>query len=140
MNYSVAHLGPWKGWERHEYFHPRLNRKIRGRVFLRKLLGLTGMEVSLNKLPARAEVPFYHAHRENEELYLFLQGRGQFQVDGQSFDVQEGSVVRVKTSGMRTWRNASDEDLYFACIQAKEGSLTADEVSDGIPGEAPVRW
>lgn len=33
------------------------------RVELKEKLGLTSCEVSLNELPAGAEVPFYHAHQ-----------------------------------------------------------------------------
>ena len=34
-----------------------------GRVELHEALGLTGAEVSVNKLPAGAGVPFVHAHK-----------------------------------------------------------------------------
>lgn len=27
-------------------------------------------------------MPFYHTHRLNEEIYLFLKGVGEFQIDG----------------------------------------------------------
>jgi hypothetical protein len=43
-----------------------------GKYFLKDRLGLTGMEVSLNQVPEGGSVPFYHTHRENEELYLSL--------------------------------------------------------------------
>ena len=37
-----------------------------GRVELHEKLGLTGAEVSVNKMPAGAGVPFVHAHKDNE--------------------------------------------------------------------------
>ena len=46
------------------------------RVELHEKLGLTGAEVSINQLPAGAGVPFVHAHRNNEEIYGIIAGKG----------------------------------------------------------------
>ena len=45
-----------------------------GRVELHDTLSLTGAEISINDLPAGANVPFVHSHKNNEEVYgiLFL--------------------------------------------------------------------
>ena len=40
------------------------------RVELHNMLNLTGAEISYNSLPAGASVPFVHAHKENEEIYI----------------------------------------------------------------------
>ena len=40
------------------------------RTELHDALGLTGCEASYNVLPAGAAVPFVHAHKHNEELYV----------------------------------------------------------------------
>ena len=34
-------------------------------------LSLTGAEISINTLPAGANVPFVHSHKQNEEIYGF---------------------------------------------------------------------
>ena len=39
------------------------------RIELHEKLSLTGSEISLNELPAGANVPFVHSHKENEEIY-----------------------------------------------------------------------
>ena len=39
------------------------------RIELHEKLSLTGAEISLNELPAGANVPFVHSHKENEEIY-----------------------------------------------------------------------
>lgn len=113
---------------------------IPGKLFLKDKLGLTGMEVSLNQLPEGGAVPFYHTHRENEELYLFIGGRGQFQVDGQIFEVKEGTAIRVSPEGERTLRNTGIGDLYFIVIQAKEDSLRQWVATDGVILDRPVIW
>lgn len=57
------------------------------------------------------------------------------QIDGEVVNIKEGTVVRVTPDGNRTWRNNSQEDLYYVVIQAKEGSLRQDTFEDGIPCE-----
>ena len=44
------------------------------RTELHDLLSLTGAEISCNNLPAGVSVPFVHAHKHNEEVYLVLEG------------------------------------------------------------------
>ena len=47
-----------------------------GRVELHDTLSLTGAEISINDLPAGANVPFVHSHKNNEEVYGILSGKG----------------------------------------------------------------
>ncbi|MCZ8523210.1 MULTISPECIES: cupin domain-containing protein [Paenibacillus] len=111
-----------------------------GKLFLKEGLGLTGMEVSLNRLPAGASVPFHHSHRENEELYVFLSGQGQFQIDGQIIEVSEGTSIRVAPAGVRTLRCHGGEDLHFIVVQARDGSLRQYTRTDGVLSDQPVTW
>jgi mannose-6-phosphate isomerase-like protein (cupin superfamily) len=139
-NFAAIHAGPFSGLDDYKLEVPALNRTVRGKLFVRDFLGLTGMQISMNKLPAGGAVPFYHKHKENEEVYLFIRGKGQMQIDGQIIDVEEGSVVRIGTNGNRTLRNNSTEDLQYICIQAKENSLQIDTFDDGVRDEKPVEW
>jgi len=140
-SFTAARLGPLAQVDRYELTLPMFRRAITGKVFLKELLGLTGMEVSVTKLPAGAAIPFLHRHRAHEELYVFIGGRGQMQVDGETIEVEEGSVVRVATGGARTIRAAADEELRYLCIQAREGSMPDQEAgSDGERAEGTPRW
>lgn len=98
------------------------------------------MEVSLNKMLSGEGVPFYHGHKANEELYIFLKGKGQFQIDGEVIDVSEGTVIRVAPDGIRAWRNNSSEELYFIVIQARSDNFSGSNISDGKGTGAPVNW
>ncbi|HEY9793102.1 MAG TPA: cupin domain-containing protein [Candidatus Obscuribacterales bacterium] len=138
-NYSVAHAGPFEDLHQFEVEHPRLKRNV-PKFFLKDELGLTGMQVSLNRMPAGAAVPFYHKHKQNEELYIFIKGKGQMQIDGDIIEVSEGTSIRISPNGERTWRNTGDEDLYCICIQAKENSLSQETFEDGVPVERQVTW
>lgn len=139
-NFRVAHTGPLSELNSYKLEVPALNRTVSGKLFVKQFLGLTGMQISMNKLPAGAAVPFYHQHKENEEAYIFIGGNGQMQIDGETFDVEEGAIVRVSPNGSRSIRNNSKADLYFICIQAKDGSLNLETFEDGIKSDKPVEW
>jgi mannose-6-phosphate isomerase-like protein (cupin superfamily) len=139
-NFSAIDLGPLDKLDTYKLEVHALNREVRGKLFTRELLGFTGMQFSMNKLPGGAAVPFYHQHKENEEAYIFIGGSGEMQIDGEVFPVKEGSIVRISTAGSRTLRNTSNEPLYFLCVQAREGSLNIDTFDDGIKSDAPVVW
>ena len=86
------------------------------------------------------ESGFLHIHRNHEELYFFLSGSGEFQVDGQVFPVSEGSVVRVAPAGKRSVRNNGTRPLVMLCVQYKSGTFTAEDAADGIILQEPVQW
>ena len=65
-----------------------------GRVELHEKLGLTGAEISVNELPAGAGVPFVHSHKENEEIYGILAGKGKAVIDGEIVDLTAGDWLR----------------------------------------------
>ncbi len=139
-NFSVVHTGPFSQLDSYKLEVPGLKRTVSGKLFVKQFLGLTGMQISMNKLPAGVAVPFYHQHRENEEAYLITGGSGQMQIDGKTFDVTEGSIVRISPEGSRTIRNNSTEDLFFICIQAKNGSLNLETFEDSIRSDSSVSW
>src|SRR5579883_578748 len=138
-HFTAADAGALRDLAQHSYRHPRAG-DVRGKLFLKAVLGLTSMEASLGVMPPGAGLPFLHKHREHEELYLFVGGKGQFQVDDQVFDVGEGTVIRVGPEGERCWRNNSAEPLYFICIQAAAGTVRGDATSDGVGVQRPVVW
>jgi uncharacterized cupin superfamily protein len=138
-NYSIAQAGDWSQLRQHVFNHPVIG-KVPGKLFLKEPLGLTAMEVSLGVLHAGHGTPFLHAHRQNEELYLFVKGRGQLIVDEHVLDVREGTVVRIASAGARAWRNNSAEDLYYIVIQAKAGTLANGTITDGFEVPGAPRW
>ncbi|HWR38403.1 MAG TPA: cupin domain-containing protein [Patescibacteria group bacterium] len=131
--YSVVEMGTWESLGNREY------KGRQGKFFAGEDLGLTGCEISMNRLPAGTGAPFVHAHKKNEELYLVIGGTGTFFVDGDEFPIREGSMVRVAPAGERALQ-AGDQDLYYICIQAQEGSLTQATFDDGIRLETETSW
>lgn len=66
-----------------------------GRVELHETLGLTGAEVSINQLPAGTGVPFVHSHKQNEEIYGILSGKGSVVLDGETVPLTAGDWLKV---------------------------------------------
>ena len=97
-----------------------------GKQFVKEATG----EISFGTLPTGAAVPFFHSHKVNEENYIILSGAGKFQVDGDVFDITEGSVIRVSTNCDRNIKCTSAEPMTYICIQAKEGSLEGYTMTD----------
>lgn len=139
-NFSVLEAGSPSEWAHLRFEHPAFEKPVRGKFFLAEALGLSSMEASLNSLPPRVAMPFVHAHREYEELYVFLSGTGEMLLDGELVPVQAGSCVRVAPEGKRSWRNTGDDSLVYLVIQARSGSLGPKTIADGVPVPGPVPW
>ena len=102
-----------------------------GRTELHNQMNLTGCEVSYNRLPAGAAIPFVHKHKENEELYLITEGSGEFYLDGELVAVKAGDCLRIDPSCERCTK-AGAEGLAYFCIQTKQGSLQHFTMDDGV--------
>lgn len=114
--------------------------KIPGKVFGGQATGATGGEFSFQVFAPGQETGFLHTHKNHEELYFFLQGNGEFQVDGEVFPVSEGSVVRVAPEGRRSVRNNGTEPLVMLCVQYRGNTFTAEDATDGNILNEPVKW
>lgn len=102
------------------------------RTELHEQLQLTGAEVSINNLPAGAGVPFVHAHKENEEIYAVLSGKGKAVIDGETIELAAGDWLRVAPAAKRQFSAAEDSAISFICIQVKENSLGSYTAEDAI--------
>ena len=109
-NYSITNIGALSGLS------------DKKRVMFRDELGLSGCEISANSLAAGQSIPFVHTHKQNEEVYIILQGSGTFMVDDDEFTIQEGSFIKVAPAGKRVLA-AGETELIYLCIQTQQGSL-----------------
>ncbi len=114
--------------------------KIPGKVFGGAQVGATGGEFSFQSFAPGTESGFLHTHKTHEELYFFLSGKGEFQVDGEIFSVAEGSVVRVAPNGKRSIRNNGSEPLVMLCVQYRGETFTTEDATDGVILGEKVEW
>lgn len=137
--FHAAGFGAPAQWREFVLDHPRRG-PVAGKTFLGMVLGLTGMEVSVGAMLPGEGSPALHSHRQNEELYLFLSGTGEMQVDGARIPVAPGTAVRVAPAGLRAWRATGEEPLAYLVIQAKAGSLEQATGADGVLSELQLAW
>lgn len=103
-----------------------------GRVELHEKLALTGAEISVNKLTAGACVPFVHSHKNNEEIYGILAGKGKVIIDGKEIALAEGDWLKIAPAAKRQFFAADDTGIEYVCIQVKENSLGGFTADDAI--------
>ena len=139
-NFTGFHAGPMEEWTQFCLEPPDVPLPARGKLFLKSILGSTGLEISLNVVPPGKGMPFLHRHQQNDEVYVVVGGRGQFLVDGACIDVAEGSVLCMRPPAARGWRNHSDAPLYFLCIQYRADSIIDGGTRDGLRVEGKPVW
>ena len=102
------------------------------RAELHDTLGLTGAEVSVNFMPAGAGVPFVHAHKQNEEIYIILEGKGCMEIDGEKVALAANDFLRVSPEAKRQLSASADSSIKYLCVQVKSGSLEEYTASDAV--------
>ena len=137
-HFTAYQSGARKDWPAHTVELPGLT--IPGKHFLKDILGLTSCEISINSMAPGSGMPIYHQHSNNEEIYIFIQGKGQIQIDGEVVNVQEGSIVRIAPKGERIWRNNSNEPLLYIIIQAQQNSLKQYGLNDATVPDKAASW
>lgn len=140
INYNAINLGNLNELMNYSLIHPVNKQEIEGKVFLKDSTKASGSEISFNSLPAHSEQPYFHIHRKNEETYIILKGFGFFQVDGEVFDIKEGSVVRVAPAGVRGIKNSSNDTMIYIVVQSKENSLEEYTTGDGTRVTFEPKW
>lgn len=139
-NYQKHDIGLLSSLEQHVFAPDALPVRLEGKVFLKEMLGLTSMEVSVNKDAPGTGINFYHRHHNNEETYIIIGGKGEMIIDEERINVQEGTVVSIKPEARRAWWNTGNEDLYYIVIQAPSEGLVGSTLLDGEVLEGTVPW
>lgn len=103
-----------------------------GRVELHDQLDLTGAEISINQMPAGSNVPFIHSHKNNEEIYGILSGKGKAVIDGDEISLEAGDWLRISPAAKRQFFAADDSSITYICIQVKENSLEGFTMDDAV--------
>ena len=102
------------------------------RTELHEILGLTGAEISINALPAGVGVSFVHSHKQNEEIYAILEGKGYAVIDGEKIALTAGDFIRISPAAKRQFFASDDSAIKYICIQVKENSLEGYTMTDAV--------
>ena len=103
-----------------------------GRTELHENLSMTGAEVSINQQPAGEAVPFVHSHKNNEEIYGILSGKGKAVIDNETIELTAGDWLRISPAAKRQFFASQESDITYVCIQVKENSLGGFTADDAV--------
>lgn len=139
-NFTAVSVGKLN--EIKDYVLPMGDIEIPGKVFVGQALQATGSELSFQVLVPNQDSGFLHTHKTHEELYLILKGEGEYQVDGETFSVSEGSIIRVAPNGKRALKNTGKDEMLMLCIQYKANSFAENDspAGDGVILNDKLTW
>ena len=112
--------------------YTKTNTGNEARTELHEKLALTGAEISINQLPAGANVPFVHSHKNNEEIYGILSGKGKVIIDNEEIEITAGDWIKIAPAAKRRFFAANDSGISYICIQVKENSLGGFTADDAV--------
>jgi uncharacterized cupin superfamily protein len=83
--------------------------------FARKAMGLEQFGFSYQRIEPSVRQPFGHVHREQEEVYVVLEGSGRIKIDDDVVDLRQWDAVRVP-GGLTRALEAGPDGLAFLAI------------------------
>lgn len=57
-----------------------------------------------------------HRHAGQEEVYFFIRGSGEMELDDHRFSVSPGDMILIEDGVFHRVHNTGDMDLYFVCV------------------------
>lgn len=57
-----------------------------------------------------------HRHAGQEEVYFFVRGTGEMELDNERFPVSGGDTVLIRDGVFHRVHNTGEMDLYFVCV------------------------
>ena len=85
---------------------------------LKKDLGLTAVGVSLSRMEPGMGYPYFHAHKEQEEIFICLQGTGTMLVGDEEITMKPGDFLRISPDVPRAVGNRTKEPCTFLLLGA----------------------
>ena len=95
--------------------------------FTARELGLTQSGLSLQRLAPNATYPFGHRHKQQEEVYLVIDGSGRATLDDEIVEVRRWDAVRVAPRVMRAF-TAGPEGLELLAFGAPAVGAPSEDV------------
>ena len=95
-----------------------------GNWFLvRRSLGLSAFGMNLVEIPPGEQIPVHdETARDQEEVFVVLDGDAEVVVDGVPHPAPPGTFVRLDPPAVRTVRNAGGEPVMLLIASAPRGS------------------
>jgi len=139
--YDVVEIGSIGQWRGHFGGFDE-SRSRQGRRIVDHDLTMQYIGMSANALAPDEQAGYWHEHSRIEELYVFLDGRGEMGLDDDVVPVGPGTVVRVGQGVWRTWRALPDSpgELRWLCIRAGGDELPHLPDDSRRAPDRPMPW
>lgn len=103
----------------------------------RKELQLQGVALGFIKIPPDDGYTFTHTHRQQEEVYIIIEGSGTIAIDNTLLDLVPGDVVRVSPEAKRALK-AGSKGLFAICTGGVPAGYPKNPqsrymIDDGVP-------
>lgn len=128
---NVTQAGPLDAWGGEK-----------GKHFLEKEIGAQFAGISVNSTEPGGESPSWHAHAQLEEIYIVVDGRGEFALDDEVIPLETGTTVRVAPGVMHALRCLSDAatPMRWICVRAAGRELSSVGHDAELDRERPFPW
>lgn len=140
-DYQITEIGALDTWYDHVGgFRPETTKA--GRRVVDHELTMQYIGMTANAFKPGDEAGYWHTHARVEELYVFLDGRGQMGLDSDVVDVRPGTVVRIGQGVWRTWRALPDSptELRWLCIRSGGYELPRFPDDGQRDADRPMPW
>lgn len=80
-----------------------------------------------------------HQHKEQEEVYIIIDGKGIIHINGQDIPISRGDFINVFPESKRALKADDDSDLIYICAGAVKSEKYPNDktkktlINDGIP-------
>lgn len=95
-------------------------------------LGLKKVAFSYQRFEPNFRLPFGHKHKQQEEVYVVIEGSGRIKLDDEVVELEQWDAIRVPNEVMRGFESGSDGMALLAIGAPKVGDARAD--GEPVPG------
>jgi mannose-6-phosphate isomerase-like protein (cupin superfamily) len=96
--------------------------------FARDPLGCQQLGLSYQRLAPNARFPYGHHHKQQEEVYVVVDGSGQVKLDDDVRDLEQWDAVRVGKDTIRSFEAGDDGMAFLAFGAPKTESQDAEMI------------
>jgi quercetin dioxygenase-like cupin family protein len=129
MSHTLVHLGDVEDVAVRFGLSPQLEAR-----FPTRELGLTRAGVSVQRFAPGFRTPFGHRHREQEELYVVIEGSGRMKIDDEIVELRTHDLLRVSPDAIRCLEGGPEGLTVVAFGAPRVEGQSAGADAEQLPG------